>query len=257
MMNALEQCYESQFATRTWYFKQLTILDLKYSHYIEKILQYKASIKSKLEQEYKHRLQNIDKNIKVLTNNNQSDECDIESIKQEVKHFSLIDIDENKLLDEHNIHSLDIDVKLYDNDHEQYNISHKQSGLTIVNTESNRCIGSDNPNANGLASLETGNLTKICDDLENEQRIIANQGKAVTESKPKPKPQTLISKIQHKNQSKLKHKSDGGKNKSLKKCWKKLIKNDKALYKCNVCSKVYSRGASTRNHYISKHTTRF
>ena len=113
-MNALEQCYESQFETNTWYFKQLSILDLKYSRYIEKILQCKLSIKSKLEKEYKQRLQNIDEKIKLLTNINQlknDDDDDTQPLKQEV---------------------IITDDSLIRIDNEQYNISDDQLQLSSM-----------------------------------------------------------------------------------------------------------------------------
>ena len=71
-MNVLEQCYESKFETRTWYFEQLTNLDLKYSRYIQEILERKKSIKTKLQYEYKQRLQHIDEKIQSLASTNQS-----------------------------------------------------------------------------------------------------------------------------------------------------------------------------------------
>ena len=72
MMNVLEHCYESKFAARTWYFEQLTNLDLQYSHYIANILKQKKSIKSKLEEKYKQRLKLIDEKIESITHNYQT-----------------------------------------------------------------------------------------------------------------------------------------------------------------------------------------
>ena len=71
-MNALKDCYESKLETRIWYIEQLTNLDCEYSHYIEKILAHKESVKTKLNQEYKQRLQIIDAKIQLLTNDNPS-----------------------------------------------------------------------------------------------------------------------------------------------------------------------------------------
>ena len=224
-MNALEQCYESQFETRTWYYAQLANLDLKYSRYIEKILHYKLSIKSKLEQEYKQRLQNIDKRIKLLTNINQHDHYDeIDSIKQEViaGDDSLIHIENNQLSTTDDL-CVDLDEQ-----------------KIIINNHDNEQVVL----ANILPSLEIEtNMT------ENMQQQTVNQVKV-------PKKQKQKRQRQGKNETKSQRKCWDNENKSLKYC-KTLMKNGKIEYKCNGCSKIYTNLTSASSHYICKHTTRF
>ena len=101
-MNVLEQCHESKFETRTWYFEQLAMLDLQYSHYITKLLQCKVSIKSKLEQEYKQRLNNIDEKIKKLTKNNEKryHHDDTSSMKDDLNSVIEVDNVNTQLLDQ-------------------------------------------------------------------------------------------------------------------------------------------------------------
>ena len=235
-MNALEHCYESQFETRTWYYEQLSILDLKYSRYIEKILQYKLSIKSKLEQEYKLRLQNIDKRIKLLTNINQRDDYDkIDSINQHViiNDDSLIHIDNNQryttddvCIDEQNMNNYST---LLDDGNEQ---------VVLANIESNR----------------VGTTPNILPSLEIEPNMTTNMEEQVVNQANVPKKQKQKSKT--KNETKSKPKCGDNETKSLKYC-KKLMKNGKTEYKCNGCSKIYTQVTSAYRHYISKHTTRF
>ena len=228
--NALEQCYESQFETSTWYYKQLSILDLKYSHYIDEILQCKLSIKSKLETEYKQRLQNIDAKIKLLTNINQlkNDDGVTESIKQEVIRI----------------------------DNQQYNVSDEQSPLSKSMKATHICNST-----NELASLQAGTVANIDGYLNNEQQS-DSESMVVTQSKPKPKPKLKpkpkTRKKKQNNETKAKRKCAGRENKSKSlKYYTKLMKNGKTQYKCKVCSKVCSSRSSVHSHYTQKHTTRF
>lgn len=93
MINVLEKYYESKFSTKTWYFEQMTDLDLKYSDYIANILQQKESIKKKLKQEYKQRLRIIDEKIESLTNMIQLDQITSNNgencVKQQVNDTSI------------------------------------------------------------------------------------------------------------------------------------------------------------------------
>ena len=73
-MNELERCYESKLATRTWYIQQLTDLDLKSAQAIENLLQQKEVIRLKLEKQYRQKLQEIDKKIQLITQNNNNNQ---------------------------------------------------------------------------------------------------------------------------------------------------------------------------------------
>ena len=204
MMNTLEQCYELQFETRTWYFEQLAILDSKYSHYIETILQHRVSIKSKLEKEYKQRLQNIDEKLQSLTNNSKNDDgISSISIKQELMDDLLIANDNNQLL-----HIKDDSISASLDMHESIN------KLTGIN-EQDTLLLDDQPNGgNGCKpSFQTGIKTNADDHLE-------------TGSKPKPKTtaKTKASKFEKemKQKSQLRTKS---------KRYKPVMKNGTRKYK--------------------------
>ena len=244
-MNVLEQCHESKFETRTWYFEQLAMLDLQYSHYITELLQCKVSIKSKLEQEYKQRLNNIDEKIKRLTKNNEKryDHDDTSSMKDDLN--SLIEVD--------NVNTQLLDTRLADNQ------------------QHNTCAADNQPVLTTIDEDPVGILYRVCDDLAiaNDQssankpiKLVLPQGTEPESKREKrakmegKKENEFIIKPKCLDGARVGGDENKSRNRSSEYC-KYFSKNGKTEYKCNICNKVCKSSSAARYHYIATHTTRY
>ena len=232
-MNVLEHCYESKFSIQTWYFDQLATLDIKYSQYINNILQQKESIKSKLQEKYKQRLKMIDEQIES-----------IKTREEELIHDnynSPIATGIKPLANASLIHVDNIDD------------TYTEPRILMVTEDKN--------DDNRVTSISLADNIKVelqahtiatssnVPNIENQtpKKLKDNRKQAMNMTTKHSKPEDKIAKCKK-----------GMRKKGLSKYYEILTsKNGKTKYKCHICSKIYDIKVSARSHFISKHTTRF
>ena len=216
-MNLLEKCYENQFDTKTWYFDQLAKLDLKYSHYIEKILRDKESIKLQIKQEYQQRLLIIEQQI-------QSIKCTTVSNHDHdnINHIATNDSNESTVTTATDSQSQIVT--------DNYNCNHNENALmsAVIDVDSsyrNDCIdidiGGDKKNSNSNSNSIDGQnkIEKVNDHDKQAKRLKKGQ--------------------------------------NTSKYYQMLVKNGKKMYQCRMCKKTFVNRSSAHVHYIATHTKRF